>query len=236
VSREALHALVLHVPLLSTLCASYFAVELFARYRRRGGGPHLLWWGVGMLTFGLGTGTESFTTLFGWHSLVFRLWYVVGAFLGGYPLAQGSIYLLAKRRFATASAWTVSSLIAVAGLLVFLSPLDPSKAEGHRLSGAVIEWHWLRLVSPFINIYALVFLVGGAIVSAFRYRGDPARRGRYIGNIMIACGGLLPGIGGTFTRFGLVEVLYVTELLGLILIYAGYRACVAAPRPAPVTG
>jgi hypothetical protein len=33
---------------------------------------------------------------------------------------------------------------------------------------------------------------------------------------------LLPGIGGTFTRFGYVEVLYITELIGLTFIYFGY--------------
>jgi len=33
----------------------------------------------------------------------------------------------------------------------------------------------------------------------------------------------LPGIGGTFTRMGYVNVLFVTELTGLILIYIGYR-------------
>jgi len=33
---------------------------------------------------------------------------------------------------------------------------------------------------------------------------------------------LLPGIGGTATRFGHVEVLYITEFVGLIFIYLGY--------------
>jgi hypothetical protein len=46
---------------------------------------------------------------------------------------------------------------------------------------------------------------------------------RYKGNILIAIGGLLPGIGGTFTRMGYVNVLFITELMGLILIYVGYR-------------
>jgi len=52
---------------------------------------------------------------------------------------------------------------------------------------------------------------------------------------MIAVGALLPGIGGAATRAGYVEALYVTELLGLLLIYAGYRACILAPRPDEVT-
>jgi hypothetical protein len=41
--------------------------------------------------------------------------------------------------------------------------------------------------------------------------------------VYVAVGAILPGIGGTFTRFGYTEVLYVTELLGLLLIFAGYR-------------
>ncbi|MDX1579642.1 MAG: hypothetical protein R3266_14245, partial [Gemmatimonadota bacterium] len=56
---------------------------------------------------------------------------------------------------------------------------------------------------------------------------------RAIGNAYIAVGAILPGIGGSFTRFGHVEVLYVTELVGLILIWIGYRY---AARPVEVSG
>ena len=42
------------------------------------------------------------------------------------------------------------------------------------------------------------------------------------GNVFIAVGAILPGIGGSFTRAGYVEVLYVTELMGLLLIWLGY--------------
>jgi hypothetical protein len=231
----AAHELVLRLPILTTLVSIVFATILFRRYLKRGGGPHLAWWGIGMVTYGLGTSTEAFTSLVGWRPAVFKIWYVAGAFLGGYPLAQGSIYLLAKRRFANASAWIVSSVIAIGAVLVALSPLDLSVVEPHRLSGKVLGWQWLRAISPFLNLYSVAFLAGGAFVSAYRYRREPALRGRYVGNILIAVGAILPGIGGTFTRFGLVEVLYVTELLGLILIFFGYRRCVAAPPPAAAT-
>ncbi len=230
---SVLHDVVLHLPILTTLCATYFSLELFSRYRKRGGGPHLLWWGLGMVTFAVGTLTESLTTLVGWHPLIFRFWYITGAFLGGYPLAQGSIYLLMSRRFADRSALVVVSVIVISSLLVFLTPLNVSLAEAHRLSGRVIEWRWVRLISPFLNLYALAFLVGGAIVSARRFRREAGLRNRYVGNIFIAVGGILPGIGGTMTRAGYVEVLYVTELVGLLLIYTGYRRCIEAPAPAP---
>jgi len=44
--------------------------------------------------YGVGTLTESITTLFGWSEWVFRAWYISGALLGGAPLAQGTVYLL----------------------------------------------------------------------------------------------------------------------------------------------
>ena len=222
-SPSTLHQAVLHLPLLTTICSIVFCFQLFSRYRRKGGGLHLLWWGIGMATYGLGTLTESLTTLFGWHELVFRSWYVAGAFLGGYPLAQGTIYLLMKRRFAHLSAAIVSGFIAIGGVFVFLTPLDLSLVETHRLSGAVIEWRWIRMMTPFVNLYSVIFLVGGAVVSALRFRRSAQLRHRYVGNIFIAVGAILPGIGGTATRAGYVEALYITELIGLVLIYVGYR-------------
>ena len=233
-SYSDLHRLVLHLPILTTFFSIFFATQLFTRYREKGGGPHLLWWGLGMVTYGIGTFTEAYTTLFGWQPVVFRFWYVAGAFLGGYPLAQGSIYLLMSRRFADWSARIVVAVIAVGAAFVFLTPLDYSLVETHRLSGEVMKWSWIRLLTPFINIYSVLFLSGGAALSAWRFFKMPEHRNRYLGNILIATGAILPAIGGTFTRFGVVEVLYFTELLGLLLIYAGYRKCVA-PAAAPVT-
>lgn len=218
-----LHRAVLYLPVITTVLSAFFCYQLFSRYRAKGGGLHLLWWGIGMATYGIGTFTEAYTSIFGWNETVFRAWYIAGAFLGGYPLAQGSIYLLMRRKFAHRSAIVVTSLIALASVLVVLTPIDPSLAETHRLSGKVMEWSWVRAISPFFNLYAVVFLVGGAIVSALRFRRAQNLRDRYIGNILIAVGAILPGIGGSLTRFGYVEALYVTELVGLCLIYGGYR-------------
>jgi hypothetical protein len=82
----------------------------------------------------------------------------------------------------------------------------------------------VRLFSPLVNLYAVVFLIGGAIWSAIRYRRQGISGARVRGNWLIAVGAILPGIGGSFARAGVVEVLYVTELVGLLLIWAGYRA------------
>ena len=214
--------LVYWIPFATTVVALVFATIVLRRYAARRG-PHLLWWGVGLLIYGAGTLTESLTTLMGWNEWVFRAWYITGALCGGAPLAQGTVYLLLRRKVADVLAVLLVTAIVTAAAFVMLSPINQALVETHRLSGAVLGWHAVRMVSPFINTYAAVFLIGGAIVSAARFRTQPEKRHRYIGNILIAVGALLPGIGGTFTRFGHVEVLYVTEFIGLLLIFAGYK-------------
>ena len=92
----------------------------------------------------------------------------------------------------------------------------------------------MRAFSPFVNMYAVVFLIGGAILSALRYSANPATRHRVVANVLIAIGAILPGIGGTATRMGYTEVLYVTELAGLLLTWIGYRMSVR-PVAIPAT-
>ncbi len=139
---------------------------------------------------------------------------------------------LLRRRTAHALTACLGTVVGVAAACVLASPLNPALAEAHRLSGKVLVWAWVRAFSPFINTYALVFLVGGAVLSAVRFSRRRETHHRFVGNVLIAVGALLPGIGGAFTRFGYVEVLYVTELIGLSLIYLGYRFSVGGPLPA----
>jgi hypothetical protein len=212
-----------YVPIVTTALAVPFAIEIARRYARHPDRLHLLWWAIGVAIYGLGTLTEALTTLVGWREPVFRAWYITGALLGGAPLAQGSVYLLLPRRRAHVLTAVLLTFVTVAAVAVLLSPVDAARVEPHRLTGRVLEWSWVRRFSPFINLYAVIFLIGGAIVSAMRYARLPGQRHRVKANVLIAIGAILPGIGGTATRFGHTEVLYVTELLGLLLIWRGYR-------------
>jgi hypothetical protein len=215
-----------YIPIATSIFATWFGFVLMRRYRERGG-LHHLWWGIGAFAYAAGTITESLTTLLGWHEPLFRAWYISGALLGGFPLAQGTVYLLFDRKKAHRMTAVVLTVVAVASVFVLLTPIDLSRVEPHRLSGRVMEWTWVRAFSPFINLYAVTFLIGGAVYSALKFRNVTGMRNRTIGNWFIAIGALLPGIGGTFTRMGHVEVLYVTELLGILLIYVGFRFATA---------
>jgi len=219
-------SLVHFIPILTTLLAIPFALEIYRRYRQLPERLHLLWWALGIATYGVGTFTESLTSLFGWQEPVFRAWYISGALLGAAPLAQGTVYLMLSRKVAHALTVLLIAYVVVASVAVWLSPIDYAAVETHRLSGRVFGWQWVRLFSPLVNLYAVVFLIGGAILSALRYSAEPSTRHRMWANGLIAIGAILPGIGGTATRMGHVEVLYVTELAGMLLTWTGYRMSV----------
>ena len=211
-----------YIPIITTLLSLYFFIEIFNHYKNKKK-DYLLWWMIGVITFGLGTLSESLHTLFGYNEVNLRFWYIIGALLGGFPLAQGTVYLLFSDKFAKYSTYFFIAYITIASVFVISTPINiPADFDG-RLTGKVFEWTWVRLFSPIINIYAFLFLVGGAIYSAFKYFKIKNNSYRVYGNSFIALGGILPGIGGSATRAGYVEVLFVTELLGLILIYVGYK-------------
>ena len=211
-----------YIPVLTTLFSVYFLREIFSHFLQKRHALYLLWWSIGVLTFGLGTLSESINTISGWSEPNFRFWYIMGALLGGFPLAQGTVYLLIKKKTADILTVIFVLIIIAASFLVILSPIDSSLVGDGRLSGKVLVWQWSRYFSPLINSYSFIFLFGGAIFSALQYRKQRADT-RFLGNIYIAVGALLPGIGGSFTRFGFVEVLHITEFLGLLAIYYGYR-------------
>lgn len=220
-----------YLPIVTTAVAVVFTSILWRHWRRKPDARYLMWWTIGVALYGVGTLTEALTTVFGWSEPVFRAWYVSGALLGGAPLAQGTVYLLLPRRIADRLAVALITYIAIAAAFVASTPLLTDAVEEHRLSGSVMEWQWVRLFSPLVNLYAVVFLIGGAIWSAWRYWRRGGAPSRVSGNVLIAIGAILPGVGGSYARAGHVEVLYVTELIGLLLIWAGYRRIVGDHAP-----
>jgi hypothetical protein len=214
-----------HLPILTTIISAAFAWVILARHRLNRQSYHLLWWGIGIVTYGLGTLIESLVTLFGWQSALFKAWYIAGALLGGAPLAVGTIYLLFGRRAGHVAVVLLFTAVSVTSIFVILSPVRMELVDPTILNGKVLSWQSIRRVSPFINSLAALFLVGGAIYSAIRFFGYPESRRVSIGNIYIAAGALLPGVGGMGSRMGHTELLYIAEFIGVILIWVGYKYC-----------
>jgi hypothetical protein len=182
-----------------------------------------------VIAYGLGTALEGAITLGGSSVALVKGWYAAGAFLGAWPLAQGTAYLLLSRRLALSLTVLTLPVVLVGITLALLSPVDAARLALDRPSAQVLAWDAPRALAPIVNVYAALVLVGGATLSSWRYARNRVEPGRAAGNALIALGALLPGIGGTMARRGGVEALYVTEFLGLLLIWAGYAACVRRP-------
>ena len=211
-----------YIPIATTIFGLFFFRILFNHWKRNKNSLHVFWWMLGVLCYIAGTISESVNTLAGFSIANFKVWYVTGALLGGAPLAQGTVYLLFKRKTANVLTVILTIFIITSALLVILSPINTEFITG-RLTGKLLGWKFIRYMTPFINLYAFIFLVGGAVFSAIKYAKNIQYKKRFTGNLLIAVGGLLPGIGGSFTKFGYVEVLYVTEFIGLLFIYLGYK-------------
>jgi hypothetical protein len=214
--------MIYYIPIITSFLSICFFIEIYKHYLSKKK-KYLLWWMLGVVTFGLGTLSESLHALIGYNEFNLRFWYIIGALLGGFPLAQGTVYLLFSKKFANRTTIFFVSYIIIAAIFVILTPISIPEDFDGRLTGKVFEWTWVRFFSPLINLYAFIFLVGGAIYSAYKYFKMKNLLYRVYGNSAIAIGGILPGIGGSFTRAGYVEVLFVTELVGLAFIYIGYK-------------
>jgi hypothetical protein len=214
------------LPLISSITSFVFAFLVLKRYSVRRG-PHLLLWGIGMIFYGIGGFCEAFYGFFGWNPLVFRLWYLFGAILVAAWLGQGTVYLLAKRKWANALMVVLALASIYAAIRIFVAELDPSLMTsslhtGSELSGHAIVSPGVRTLTPFFNLYGTVTLVGGALYSAWIFWRKRILLHRTIGNILIAVGAILPAFGGTFSRFGIPGALYISELLGAVLLFIGF--------------
>lgn len=219
------------VPFTSAIISFIFAFFIFKRYLYKKP-PHLLLWGLGMVFYGIGGFCEAYYGFFGWNQLIYRMWYLFGAILVAAWLGQGTVYLLLKRRlFNIRYADILMVILGVASVYaairVFSAQIDPSQLTssvhtGSELSGHAIVTPGIRTLTPFFNIYGVITLVGGALYSAWIFYRKRILLHRTIGNILIAVGAISPAFGGAFSRFGIPGALYISELLGAILIFLGF--------------
>ncbi|MDP2994025.1 MAG: hypothetical protein Q8N46_02760 [Anaerolineales bacterium] len=224
-----------YISYLSTLVTFVFAIAVFRRYLLRHG-PYLLIWTIGLLWFGLGTLSEIILSLT-FSGLVLKLWYLCGAMLTTAWLGQGTLHLLVRWR---GVAWTLTGLLVavsvLAAVLVLHAPLTPV-TSAYRVSQPISSQYQdiltrsglIIVLTVLLNIYGTLTLVGGAIYSAYIFWRKRVLFNRMIGNILIAAGAFAPAMGGSFIRIGLADWLYLTELVGVILMYIGFLQATTIP-------
>jgi vacuolar-type H+-ATPase subunit I/STV1 len=151
-------------------------------------------------------------------------------------LGQGSVYLLVrKRRVATTLMVILAVTSVAAAMLVFFAPLTPA-ANSFDVTQPVSAQYKdiltrnaaIVALTIILNIYGTITLVGGALYSAWLFWRKKILLNRMLGNILIATGALMPAMAGSFLRLGLVDWLYLSELMGVVLMFAGFSLATAS--------
>ncbi len=214
------------LPYISTIVTFAFAVAVYNRYRQRGG-MHSLLWSIGLLFYGIGTLTEVILGLT-FNVLAVKLWYLTGAMLTAAWLGMGTVHLLIRKgNTAMVITWILAAVSLLAFILIMIAPVtsttyDITRPVSEQYKDIFARNGLIILLTILLNIYGTLTLVGGALYSAFLFWRKKILVNRMVGNILIAAGALSPAMGGTFLRAGLTDLLYLSELIGAIVMFIGF--------------
>ncbi|MFN8594533.1 MAG: hypothetical protein U0031_24030 [Thermomicrobiales bacterium] len=208
-------ALPLFATIVALACAAYVGWDAMRRPR-----PERVVWSIAFLLFAIAAGAEVVGALAGWTPALARVYYLTGAVLVVGLLALGELYLLFPGRMPAITPGITLLVVAIAATAVWSAPVDPQLLD-IKGWGAIERGPALVALAALINAGGTMILVGGALWSAWKMRGMPGLRARALGCLLIAVGAVMVAAGGTLTRFGHREYLYVAMAAGIGVIFGG---------------
>jgi hypothetical protein len=202
--------------LISLACALVIARDAIRRPR-----PDKIVWSIAFAIFAVAAGAEVAGSLGEWTPTLARVYYLTGAVLVVGYLALGELYLLAGKRIARFAPGATLLVSAIAATIVFNASIDETRlaADGWE---AIDRGPALVGLAVTLNSLGTLVIVGGALYSAWRFKQLGTQRHRMIGCVLIAAGTFTVASGGTLTRFGHREYLYISMAAGVAIIFAGY--------------
>ncbi len=210
-----------YIPLATSIISFIFAVTVLDQYfaRRK---PFQLLWSIGLFMYAVAAFTEFYTGLNGITAVWLRLWYLIGAILVAAWMGQGTIYLLMRRTTAHIIMAILGAASIYAAVRIFTASIDVTGLANLTGKG-VMPTDVRAILAPVFNAFGTVALVGGAAWSAWVFWRKHILEHRVISNVLIALGAMLPAIGGTHLTFvGNLNVLFIFELLGVIIMFSGF--------------
>ncbi|MEA2623737.1 MAG: hypothetical protein QOH61_2647 [Chloroflexota bacterium] len=219
---------------LATVALSLLLTLWIGRQWLRRRRPHQLAWSVAFTLFTIGVASQLGAALIGWSEPLYRIWYLSGAVLAAAWLGHGTVLLLAGTRMARVLTLLLAVASVVATGIVLAAPVDFALGTaGGPASGAGFPG-LVRMLTPIFNVYGTGALLIGAAVSLSKYLWSGGNGRRSAGTAMIGVGTLVIALGGTLSRFGVPEALYLSELVALLMILAGFSLTASPGGPGPV--
>src|SRR5437763_5095734 len=169
------------LPLASSLLSFAFAAMVLDQWRQRRRAFQLVW-GIGLIWYGIATGTEFLGSTFGWSEPLYRTWYLIGAFLVPAYLGAGTLYLLKKTRFG----YFVAASIALGGLFSLAATAKYPGSAGGGYTALAVALVAAAAIATATALrrelqahVAMAFLVAGTLVVAGLVLTAPLT-GRYL--------------------------------------------------------
>ena len=196
------------LPVAAALLSLLFALLLAVSFRKRPAGQKGLW-AVGFLLFAVATTCEAIAQRAGWTPALFRTYYLAGGVLTVAYLGAGSAWLLLPRRARDLLLGALVLATAAAVVTVLIAPVDTHTlavtSSGRPPANAALVGHAF-LWAAALNTFGSVFLIGGS-------------------------GALVVALATGMSRLGDYSFVYAGELVGIALMFAGFRLVGARPTP-----
>jgi hypothetical protein len=201
--------------LVAALCSASLVWDAVRKPR-----PERITWAVAFIVFALAAASEVIGATLGWSPILARIYYLCGAVLVVGVLALGELYLLFPGKLPSFTTGLALLIAALSATIVWSAPIDQQQlpTEGWH---AIERGPVLIALAVVLNAGGTAILAGGALFSAWAMRGKPELRQRAAGCLLIAIGTLTVASGGTLTRLGRPEYLYLAMSAGVAVIFTG---------------
>ena len=211
--------MILLLPAVTALVAAAFAVVVLRQYTAHRK-TYQLMWATGFAMFAVAAFAGFLARSGATTATEYRVFYLFGAILNVAWLSLGTLYLLARRRWADLSLVAVAALSVLAAYAVVAAPVDLTAAadSGRGFPNGSLA----RILAGVGSGLGSIVLIGGALWSAWIFLRKRRNGRRALANVIIAVGVLIVAAGGTATFTGASGVLEVANLVGLSVIFAGF--------------
>jgi len=206
-------------PLISTVLA-FFCAWTIGRDALRKPRADKVVWTIAFLMFGLAAGADAAGHELGWTVWLAKLYYATGPALVVMFLAIGELYLVIPARMKRIGPGLTLIATAFWLSLVLNAPIDTSRLADEGWE-AIHRDTFMVVTTIILNTVATLIIVGGTGYSIWNFRRKGIMRNRMIGCSWILVGTLFVAAGGSLTRLGHYEYLYVAMSIGIAMIFYG---------------
>jgi len=225
-------------PLVAAGVAFAFAALLVGQFMRKRR-PYLAAWAIALLMYAVASTALFLGVLNGWSSTEYRVYWLFGAVLNVPYLFLGELYLLVRRR-------VVVDVVAV--ILVFLTAFAVATVMNAPIHAQALSTD-LPLgkdvfgdgtmpyrLAQYLAYPSFILLVVACVWSAWKMRGRPELRDRFVGTLLIAIGATIVAIGsGVGAGLNVVPIFSIGLLAGIVVMFWGFlrasRTVSVAPAP-----